>query len=239
VARPFKVIGHRGAAGHAPENTFAAFDRGLAMQVDGVETDIRRTRDGVLVLLHDATVDRTTDGSGAVAELTWEELSRLDAGARFAGGSHAFGPQRIPRLDAFLDRYGGRTTFRLEIKAGGVEGEALRQVRARRLVDTVVFTSFQPAAIKAVRLAAPEVQTAYLSGAKTFDDATLEIARAVGANEVAPRAELVTPESLARANAAGLRVWAWGVRSREILAGAVAAGVGGCTLDFPDWADDL
>jgi glycerophosphoryl diester phosphodiesterase len=238
VTRPFKVIGHRGAAGHAPENTFAAFDRGLAMHVDGVETDIRRTRDGVLVLLHDATVDRTTDGSGAVADLTWEELSRLDAGARFAGGSHAFGPQRVPRLDDFLDRYGGRTTFRLELKAGGVEGGVLRRVRARRLLDTVVFTSFQPEAIKAIRLAAPEAQTAYLSGARTFDDEALETARAVGANEVAPRAELVTAESLARVNAAGLRVWAWGVRSREILTAAVAAGIGGCTLDYPDWAGD-
>lgn len=122
MVRRFLVIGHRGAAGHAPENTIAAFDRALAMGVDGVETDIRATRDGVLVLLHDATVDRTTRGSGAVADLTWAELEGLDAGARFAGGGHPFGVQRIPRLDTFLDRYGGRTSFRLEIKARGGGG---------------------------------------------------------------------------------------------------------------------
>ena len=238
-ARTIKVIGHRGAAGHAPENTFAAFDRGLAMGVDGVETDIRATRDGVLVLLHDATVDRTTDGTGAIAEMTWEEAQRLDAAARFREGAHEFGVQRIPRLDDFLDRYGGRTTFRLEIKQRGVESAALRAVRARRLMDTAVFTSFQVEALKAIRPAAPEAQLAYLSGARVFDESVIQAALDAGANEVAPRAELAEPEMVQRARAAGLRVWAWGVKDPETLRRAVAAGIGGCTLDYPDWADSL
>ena len=136
MPRQFHVIGHRGAAGHAPENTFAAFDTGLAMGVDGVETDIRETGDAVLVLLHDATVDRTTDGSGAVAGLTWDELD------------------------------------------------------AR-------------------------------------------------ASEVVPRASLIECPSLERARAAGLRVWAWGVGDREMLRRAVAGGIGGCTLDYPEWADQF
>ncbi|MGH2355212.1 MAG: glycerophosphodiester phosphodiesterase, partial [Chloroflexota bacterium] len=234
-----KVIGHRGAAGHAPENTVASFDRGLALGVDGVETDIRATRDGVLVLLHDATVDRTTDGTGAVADLTWEEVSRLNAAAHFGGGTHPFGQQRVPRLDDFLDRYGGRTTFRLELKARGVESAALRAVRARRLLDAAVFTSFQPDVIKAIRRATPDAQTAYLSGAKVFDQDVIQTALDAGANEVAPRADLIEPAMLARARAAGLRVWAWGVKDRDTLRQAVAAGIGGCTLDYPDWAAAL
>jgi glycerophosphoryl diester phosphodiesterase len=233
---PIRVIGHRGAAGHAPENTIAAFDLALAMGVHGVETDIRATRDGVLVLLHDATVDRTTDGNGAIAEMTWAEAARLDASARFRDGAHAFGLQHIPRLEDFLDRYGGRTTFRLELKGVGVEGPALRAVRARRLLDTSVFTSFQPQAIKAIRLAAPEAQTAFLSSAAVFDQAVIEQALAVGADEVAPRAALIERPMLERAVAAGLRVWAWGVADRATLQRAVAAGIGGCTLDYPDWA---
>jgi glycerophosphoryl diester phosphodiesterase len=239
IARSFKVIGHRGAAGHAPENTFAAFDRGLQLGVDGVETDIRATRDGVLVLLHDATVDRTTDGSGPIAELPWAVVCELDAGARFQDGQHAFGRQRVPRLEDFLDRYGGRTTFRLELKARGVEGAALRQVRARRMMEQVVFTSFQAPAIGAIRVAAPEAQTALLSSADAFDGAVIEAALAAGANEIAPRAALVTPERLRQAREAGLRVWAWGVRDRDALRQAVGAGIGGCTLDYPDWAGEL
>jgi glycerophosphoryl diester phosphodiesterase len=239
MARRFSVIGHRGAAGHAPENTFTAFDRGLALGVDGLETDIRATRDGVAVLLHDATVDRTTDGQGAVAELLWADLSRLNAAARFAGGAHGLGAQRIPRLDEFLDRYGGRVALRLEIKAAGVESQAVRLVRARSLLATAVFTSFQPAALKAVRLAAPDAQTAYLSGATAFDERAIQIALDAGANEIAPRAAAIEPAMVERARAAGLRVWAWGVQDRETLRRAVAAGIGGCTLDFPEWTDEL
>jgi glycerophosphoryl diester phosphodiesterase len=235
-----RVIGHRGAAGHAPENTFAAFDKGLALGVDGVETDIRATSDGVLVLLHDATVDRTTDAVGPVADLTWAQVSRLDAAARFQGGKHNFGVQRIPRLGDFLDRYGGRTTFRLEIKARGVEPAAVRAVRARRLMDAVVFTSFQEEALRAIRSAAPEAEMADLvAGGKGFDQATIDTALALGAHEIAPRAEHITPDMVERARAAGLRVWAWGMTSPDVLQRAAAAGIGGCTLDYPDWAAGL
>ena len=124
------------------------------MGMDGVETDIRAARDGVLVLLHDATVDRTTDGSRAVAELTWAVGARWTPGLRFQDGQHAFGPQRVPPLEDFLDRYGGRTTFRLELKARESRS-ALRQVRARRMMEQVVFTSpSRPRSIGAIRVAA-------------------------------------------------------------------------------------
>ncbi|HET7042938.1 MAG TPA: glycerophosphodiester phosphodiesterase family protein, partial [Gemmatimonadales bacterium] len=199
-----KVIGHRGAAGHAPENTFAAFDKGIELGVDGVETDIRATKDGTLILLHDATVDRTTDGTGPIAEMTLEEAERLNAAARFKDGQHDFGVQRIPTLDDFLNRYGGRTTFRLEIKQRGVESAALRAVRARRLMDTAVFTSFQIDSLRAIRRAAPEAQIAYLSSARVFDDSVIQTALDAGANEVAPRAELADPAMLEKARAAGL-----------------------------------
>jgi glycerophosphoryl diester phosphodiesterase len=239
AAGDFMVIGHRGAAGHAPENTFAAFDCGLALGVDGVETDVRATRDGVLVLLHDATVDRTTDGRGPVAELSWSEVSALDAAAKFRGGEHGFGAQRIPRLEAFLDRYGGRTSFRLEIKQRGVEDATVRAVRARRLIETAVFTSFQLDSVQALRRAAPEAQIAHLSNAAQFDEAAIQLAGDAGANEIAPRADRVTAAMVERATVAGLRVWAWGVRDQDTLRAAVAAGIGGCTLDFPDWAGAL
>src|SRR5579859_5877640 len=108
------VIAHRGASAYAPENTEVAFDQGVALGADALETDVRATRDGVLVLLHDANVDRTTSGNGPVAELTWQEVQQLDAGAwkaaRYAG-------QRVPRLDWFLDRYGAICPLYLEIKA--------------------------------------------------------------------------------------------------------------------------
>ena len=235
----FRVIGHRGAAAHAPENTFAAFDHGIEMGCDGVETDLRMTRDGVMVLMHDATVDRTTDGSGAVSELTWAEVRALDAASKFRDGSHAFGTQRVPRLDEFLDRYGARTRYRLEIKQRGVEDAALRAVRARSLMPYAVFTSFSLDSVKAVRRAAPEAQVAYLSNDPTFDESVIQKAVDAGANEVAPRAERATAAAVQRAQDAGLRVWAWGVRDKETLARAVGEGIGGSTLDNPEWGLEL
>src|SRR5690348_10584821 len=100
-----RILAHRGASGYAPENTHAAFELACQMRADAIETDFRLTRDGVLVLVHDERVDRTTDGSGSVSELTWEQLARLDAGAKFRPD---FAGERIPRVDEFLDRYVGR-----------------------------------------------------------------------------------------------------------------------------------
>ncbi len=237
ATRGFKVIGHRGAAGHAPENTFAAFDHGLFMGVDGVETDVRLTRDGALVLMHDATVDRTTDGTGAIADLTHGQVAMLDAAARFREGQHQFGAQGVPRLEDFLDRYGGRTTFRLEIKAAGAEAGTVRAVRSRALTETVIYTSFQIESVRALRRAAPEAQVAHLSNVATFDEHAIQLALDAGANEIAPRAERVTPEMVQRAQAAGLRVWAWGIKEPAALRHAISAGIGGCTLDNPEWAD--
>ena len=209
------------------------------MGCDGVETDLRASSDAVLVLMHDATVDRTTDGTGVVNELTWAQLRGLNAAARFKDGRHEFGEQRVPRLDDFLDRYAGRTTYRLEIKQRGVEDAALRMVRARSLMGHVVFTSFGLESVRAVRRAAPDAQVAHLSNAPVFDDAVVDAALEAGANEVAPRAERLSGKMVKRAQAAGLRVWAWGMKDQATLARALADGIGGCTLDYPDWAIGL
>src|SRR3981081_1641417 len=93
------VIGHRGAMGHCPENTFASFERGLELGADWIELDVHLSRDGALMVIHDETVDRTTNGSGLVQEHTLAELKELDAGAWF---SPAYGGQRIPTLDEVL-----------------------------------------------------------------------------------------------------------------------------------------
>src|SRR5438045_7294678 len=111
VPRPY-VLAHRGASGYAPENTFAAFDRAIEMGAPGAETDVRATADGVLVLLHDRMLDRTTNGRGPVTEMAFAELQRLDAGSwmdpRFAG-------ERVPTAEAFLRRYGGRLALTVEV----------------------------------------------------------------------------------------------------------------------------
>ena len=130
VRRPY-ILAHRGASGYAPENTIAAFERAIAMRSDGIETDVRSSKDGTLVLIHDARVDRTTDGEGELASLKIAEIEALDAGRPF---NPSFAGARIPRAADFLDRYGGKVPICLEIKQPGIEAQLVAMVRERDLL---------------------------------------------------------------------------------------------------------
>ena len=134
-----QVIGHRGAAALAPENTWAGFDLALDLGVDAIETDVRATSDGVLVLLHDERLDRTTDGTGAVHVTPWDAVETLDAGVWFG---EPFAGARVPRLGETLARYGRKTHLVLEIKQDGIEERVLDVVRGLDLISAVTLTSF-------------------------------------------------------------------------------------------------
>lgn len=127
-----KVIGHRGAASLAPENTFAGFDIALQLGVDAIETDVQKTKDGKLVLFHDTHIDRTTNGSGVVYQLTWHELRELDAGSWF---HPQYKDEGIPLLIDFLQKYGGKIPIDLEVKQPGV---SLGRADVRYTVSVVV-----------------------------------------------------------------------------------------------------
>jgi hypothetical protein len=107
-----QVIGHRGAAALVPENTWVGFDRALDLGVDAIETDVQATSDGVLVLIHDMSLDRTTDGQGPVSETPWSVIGRLDAGSWF---DPQYRGARVPLLDETLERYGKLTHIALAV----------------------------------------------------------------------------------------------------------------------------
>ena len=120
-------IGHRGAAGHAPENTLAAIQKGIALGVDFVEIDVRRTADDVLVVLHDTTVNRTTNGRGRIDHLSLQEVKKFNAG----NGEH------IPTLEEVLKMAGGRAGLVLELKTKGLAQQTVESVRAAGFKDPV------------------------------------------------------------------------------------------------------
>jgi len=228
------IYAHRGASGYAPENTFAAFDRALDMRIDGFETDIRATRDGVLVLLHDATVDRTTNGQGAVADLTLAQVQALDAGARF-GAEYA--GARIPTLDAFLDRYGNRTHFWLEIKAEGVEAALAGAVQAHDLADRIQFTSFNYESLRRMRAAWPAARMAFLTKEVPAD--LVARCQAIGAEQVSIHNSNLTAELIADLRREGLDVRTWGIADKLTLRRVLDLDVYGLTLNWPDWAEQV
>ena len=146
---PIFRIGHRGAAGHAPENTLAAIRQGISLGVDFIELDVQRTRDSRLVILHDEFLDRTTNGTGPIAGLTADELQLLDAGEG----------ERIPTLEAALAAANGHAGMMLEIKAPDIGPDLYRAVHASAFPGPAIYASFLHAEILAIRALDPLAKT--------------------------------------------------------------------------------
>jgi glycerophosphoryl diester phosphodiesterase len=157
------VFAHRGGSVLAPENTIEAFDTGLALGADGLELDVHLSRDGAVVVHHDRTLDRTTNGHGEVAALTVDELARVDAGYHFQGaGTYPFRGRGIgvPTLSAVLARYrDARIIVELKVNTAELAAAAVDVVRRAGAVDRVCFGSFGLRALRSARAAEPSIAT--------------------------------------------------------------------------------
>ena len=227
----FMAIAHRGASSYAPENTFAAFDLALSMGARHIELDVEATRDGHIVVIHDDTVDRTTDGSGPVAGQTLEALQALDAGSWFG---KEFAGQRIPLFRDVLSRYKGRVHIHTEIKGRSAQlsQRTADLVRQHGMTDQVTITSFQKVRLEEMRVYAPELPAGWLLA--QVGDGEIAQARELGLRQVCPRANIVTPELVRRLHAEGFAVRAWGVGTEVLMWQVVEAGADGMTVNFPD-----
>ena len=225
------VIAHRGASSYAPENTLAAFDLALAMGARHLELDVDLTSDGHVVVIHDDSVDRTTDGSGPVTGHTLAALRELDAGSWFGA---AFAGARIPTLDEVLVRYQGRAHVHAEIKGHttSLSHRTADLVRHHRMVDQVTVTSVQRVRLEEMRAYAPELPTGWLVGEAS--EATITQAHGMAVTQICPSAKTVTPELVRRLHAEGFVVRAWGVTTEALMRQVVEAGADGMTVNFPD-----
>jgi len=227
------LIAHRGASGHAPENTLAAFRKAVALGVHFIETDLQLTRDTRLVAIHDDTVNRTTNGHGAVHDLSLEELRKLDAGSWF--GSEFTG-ERIPTLEEILEFAKKHdVVFYLELKPGGSWGGEHALISALRnsgeIARTVVI-SFDPAILAAVRKIEPTLMTGLLYEGQLEDP--LDKALEIGARQVVVRGDLVTPWLLGQARRRDLQVVGWTVNQGAHMRLLMAAGIDGIMSDYPE-----
>jgi len=228
------LIGHRGAAAVAPENTLASLAAALAAGVDRVEFDVRLTADDVPVLIHDATLDRTTDARGALAERTVAELGAVDAGAWFAP---RFAGERIPTLTEALDALEGRARAIVELKSDGDEGARLRDVvldvlARRRDPSAFVFTSMDWNLLAGARDRVPGLDVAVTVHHRERRDA-VEAAIALRASAIHPYRRRAGVRAIARAHAAGLAVRAYTVNEIGHLRPLVRAGVDAVFTDDP------
>jgi len=243
---PPRVLGHRGAAGLAPENTLVSFHRGRAEGADVLELDVHATADGEVVVLHDATLDRTTEGSGAVRERPWDEVRRLDAGFRFTPDGGRTFPYRgqgvtIPRLADLMTALPAMP-LNIEVKQGDppIVGAVIALVRGARA--PVVLAAEHDAIMLAIRAAAPDLPTSLAAGeVAAFHDA-VEHGRApalppsVVALQIPPRfgdIELVTAASVGAAHAAGVEMHVWTINDPAEIHRLLDLGVDGIVSDFP------
>lgn len=227
------VIAHRGASGSAPENTMVAFQRAVELGAEFIETDLHLTRDARFVAIHDATLDRTTNGHGAVRDMTLAQLRELDAGKWF---DREFMDERIPTLEQILQFANDRdVVFYLELKYDSAWGMHHALVGALRGVENASRTmviSFDRAQIEAVRKLDPGIMTGFLVDAVDGDPVQTTID--VGARQLCPRADLVTPELVKRAHEKDLLVATWTVDNPEDMRRLIDAGVDGVMSNFPD-----
>jgi glycerophosphoryl diester phosphodiesterase len=227
------AIAHRGASGYAPENTMAAFRRAVAQGVSFIETDLHLTRDAHLVAIHDDTLERTTNGRGAVQNMTLAEVRRLDAGSWFAS---EFAGERVPTLDETLEfARKNDVLFYLELKPVGFWGgehALISQLRNSSEIARSVIICFEPAILASLRKIEPTLMTGLLydgSLANPFEKAT-----EIGARQMIVRGDLVTPNLLQRAKELDLQVICWTVNTPAHMRMLMAAGVHGIMSDYPD-----
>jgi glycerophosphoryl diester phosphodiesterase len=225
------VLAHRGASAYAPENTFASFDLALQMGAPAFETDVRATANGHLVLLHDASVDRTTDGHGPVSSLTLAEVKALDAGSWF---SSRFAGQRIPTLGEFLSTYGSKAIIRLEVKARDIEAQLVAEVKGAVDLSQVEFSSFSPESVARLCTLVPEARVGRLISEVDAEIIAEAVAR--GVRFLSVHANALSAEAIRAGRAAGLEVGAWGVNDDRLLAKMLSLGVDSFTTNWPDRA---
>lgn len=238
------VIAHRGASGVEPENTIVAFERAMEVGSDLIELDVHRTRDGHLVVIHDGTVDRTAKGmiTGAVSNLTLEQIKSLDAG--IWKSLRRRGTQ-VPTLEEALRSANGQAIFLVENKASGIEQQIADVIKATGMQRNVVYQSFDANSVRTFRSIMPEVPAGVLFGSPGIADdidranTMIETTLASNAQVVAVNYGAVTPTFVRYIQARGLNVWAWTVDGQNDMQRMIDAGVDGIITNYPEVLKDL
>ena len=228
-----KILAHRGLSSLYPENSLIAFQKAIELGADGIECDLRTSADGHIVLMHDATVDRTTDGSGEVCDMTLLQLRRHRLrGPTAGGGKTVWKDQTIPTLIELFELFNPTDReLRLEVKQVGLEGKLIETIRSFGLAERVTVTSFFACVPKAVKDIDPAIRTGWIAG--KFDARQYEQVRPhVDAIDLALTADL-TDQVAKRVKGDGLIFDVWTVNSVEQFTQAVSLGPDYLTSDYP------
>lgn len=226
---------HRGSSAICPENTMAAFAKGLEQGATGIETDVQMTKDGRLVLIHDESVARTTGAEGLVKDYTYDELAKLDAGSWFGAD---FQGERIPLLEELLELTKNHGTIvNIELKNGSIqypelEKRVIETVRHYNMSEQIVISSFNHYSLVECKHIDPEIRTGLLYGEGLYKP--WEYAKLAKADALHAYHRAVLPEWVEEAKQQGVVYHPWTVNDEEQMKTLIDAGVAGIITDYPD-----
>lgn len=238
MKRKIWIIGHRGASGSAPENTLSAFTKAVEMGADMIELDVQLTRDNQLIVMHDPTVNRTTDGSGRISNLTLAELQRLDAGAWF--GSE-FKGEKIPTLLQVIQKMAGRCYLNIEVKRNRAKNKSsqrpieevlLETLSMSPLKDSLLISSFDYKLLTRLKSLNPRLKLAFL-----FSRVPWNIKKRMAGGTlyaIHPQRRITSVKLVTEAHRLGLQVNVWTVDEPEQMQKLINLGVDGIISNFPE-----
>jgi glycerophosphoryl diester phosphodiesterase len=222
-------IAHRGASARYPENTLAAFRAAIEAGADMCELDVMLTRDGGAVVIHDETLERTTNGQGRVADATLAEIKRLEASGQFGA---QFAGERVPTLDEVFALTHGRCALNVELKCAGAERIACELIRKYDELNTSMLSSFDWDALRRARAIEPGVRIGLLAEEKPQE--LLEAAAEMRAYAINAHHKLASADLCAQAHRRGLKVYVWTVDDPNQMQAKIEAGVDGIMTNYPE-----
>ena len=226
------IFGHRGAQAYAPMNTLPAFERAVEQKADGIELDVHLSKDRHPVVIHDFTVDATTDGSGNVDVMTLAELQALDAGAWFDA---EFAGTRIPALQQVFEAMPPDLAINIEIKAAtdGIEQVVYDCIRQFNRVEQVIVSSFNPMILQNFRKLTPDVAIGFLYHPDLPQEFT-QLMMNLPHEARHPHHRVIDAIYVEQAKSRGYRINAWTVNDPERAVELRNLGVDGIITDTPD-----
>ena len=239
-----KVISHRGANVYAPQNTLPAFQKSLEMGVDGFETDVHLSQDGTLVLCHNYTIDKTSNGKGSISQMSIGQLKAHDFGTYF---SPKFAGTQIPTLREFLElivENGGLRVLNIELKSPranetSIVRDTIEMVKEFDLFDSLILSSFDPKLLAEAKRIDPTVKTGFLYSPNSkvifrVYRNPLEVAKELKADALHPFSMYVNAELVRKTHEAGMTMNVWTVNSPRAIKRFASFGVDGIITDYPD-----
>ncbi len=226
----FVNYAHRGASSYAPDSTEPAFDLGIEMKANGIETDMHATADGEIVLFHNEMLDGRSSGTGELKNYTLKELKEMDFGS---WKDEKFKGEKIMTLKEFADKYFSLDmTFALEFKARGCEEKVLEILSRYDCRNKIYLTSFQYDILENVRKLDKDIRISWL--VKSFDQSVLDRLKLINGTQICPEASKTEQADVDLAHANGLEVRAWGVADETLMVKMYNMNIEGMTVNFPD-----